>query len=150
MTELLSAHDYEVADNRDELPFCVSQKGERGDMHEKPEKRDVVDDINPGHDDEKIMEEQVHEKPEERDGASNSSLTYHTRQSSTKTEAVLRYVEFPIFNQLVQFVTPLSNTGPVKPEMRDGMTNINIEGRYDDTTRRWWRRKCASSLSRET
>ena len=47
---------------------------------------------------------------------SSSSITYHTRQSSTITEAVLRYVESPILNQLVQYVTPLSNTGPVKPK----------------------------------
>ena len=53
------------------------------DMHEKPEKRDVVDDINPegGHNDEKTVGMQVHERPEKRDGASSSSITYHTRQS---------------------------------------------------------------------
>jgi hypothetical protein len=43
----MSAHDYEMFNNFDELPFCVSQKGERGDMHKKPEKRNVVDDTNP-------------------------------------------------------------------------------------------------------
>jgi hypothetical protein len=42
----------------------------REDMNEKPEKRDVVDDINPEgmHNDEKTVEMQVHEKPEKRDG----------------------------------------------------------------------------------
>jgi hypothetical protein len=45
--EPLSAHDEETLNNFDELPFCVSQKGERGDMHKKPKKRDVVDNINP-------------------------------------------------------------------------------------------------------
>ena len=135
------------------------------DMQEKPEKRDVVDNINleGGYDNEKTtdvhekgddidsnvdfhfdldseddedaietVEMQTHERPEKRDGASSPSFTYHIRQSSTKKEAVLRYVEFPILNQLVQFVTPLSNTGTVKPEKRDVMTNINLEGRYDD------------------
>ena len=82
--------------------------------------------------DEKTMETQEHEKPEKRDGTSSSSFTYHTRQSSTKTEAVLRYVDFPMSNQLVQFVTPLSNTGPLKPEQRDVMTYTNLEGRYKD------------------
>jgi hypothetical protein len=103
-------------------------------VQEEPETRDVVNNTNPEgkHNDEKTMEEQVHEKTEERDGASSSSFTYHARQSSTKTEAVLRYVDFPISNQVVQFVTPLSNTGPVKPEKRDVTINTNLEGRYDD------------------
>jgi hypothetical protein len=74
----------------------------------------------------------MHEKPEEKDDASSSSFTYHTRQPSTKTEAVLQYVDFPMLNQLVQFVTPLSNTGPLKPEQRDVVTYTNLEGRYDD------------------
>jgi hypothetical protein len=146
----------------------VCLRRERGDMHEKPEKRDVVDNINPegGHDNEKTadvhekpekrddinsnfdfnfdlgheydddtietLEMQTHERPEKRDGASSPSFTYHIRQSSTKTEAVLRYVEFPILNQLGQFVTPLSNTEPVKSEKRDVTINTNLEGRYDD------------------
>jgi hypothetical protein len=57
-SELLRAHECEVLDNLDELPFCVSQKGERGDMYEKPEKRDVVDNVNPKgrHDNEKTAE----------------------------------------------------------------------------------------------
>jgi hypothetical protein len=65
--EPLSAHDYEILNNFDELPFCVSQKGKRRDMPEKPEKRDVVDDINPegGYDNEKTAD--VQEKPEKRD-----------------------------------------------------------------------------------
>jgi hypothetical protein len=33
---------------------------------------------------------------------------------------------------LVQYVTPLSNTGPVKPKNRDVITNTNPEGRYDE------------------
>jgi hypothetical protein len=33
---------------------------------------------------------------------------------------------------LVQCVTPLSNTGLLKPEQRDVMTYTNLEGRYDD------------------
>jgi hypothetical protein len=105
----------------------VSQKGKRGDMHEKPEKRDVVDDINPEgkHDDKKTVENHVQEKPEKRDGARSSSITYYIRQSSTKTEAVARYVEFPVLNQFVQLVTPLSNPGLEKPEKRDVMTDIN-------------------------
>jgi hypothetical protein len=71
-------------------------------MHEKPEKRDVVDDINPEgeHNDEKTVETQEHEKPEKRDGASSSSITYYTRQSSTKSEAVDRYVDLPFVNQI--------------------------------------------------
>jgi hypothetical protein len=96
-----------VVDNFDELPFCVSQKGEKGDMHEEAEKRDMVDDINleGEHKDEKTVETQEHEKPEKRDGTSSSSITYHTRQSSTKTEAVLRYVDLPFVNQLMQWLT---------------------------------------------
>jgi hypothetical protein len=73
MIELLSTHECGVSGNSNEVPFCVSQKGEKGDMHEKPEKRDVVNDINPegGHDDEKTADmsnvrEDVHEKPEKR------------------------------------------------------------------------------------
>jgi hypothetical protein len=45
--EPLSAHNEETINNFDELPFCMSQKGERWDTHKKPEKRDVVDNINP-------------------------------------------------------------------------------------------------------
>jgi hypothetical protein len=50
----------------------------REDVQEKPEKRDVVDDIDPKgkHNDVKTVEKQVHEKPEERDGACSSSFTY--------------------------------------------------------------------------
>jgi hypothetical protein len=94
-------------------------------MHEEAEKRDVVDDINPEgqHNDEKTVEMQMHERPEKRDGASSSSITYYIRQSSTKTEAVARYVEIPVINQLVQSGT---------------------------TTTRWWRSKWTSSLSRGT
>jgi hypothetical protein len=94
----------------------------------------VVNNTNPEgkHNNEKTMEEQMHKMPEEKDGASSSSFTYHTRQSCTKTEAVLRYVDFPMLDHLVQFVTPLSNTGPLKPEQRDVMTYTNREDRYID------------------
>jgi hypothetical protein len=134
VSELLSAHECEVVDNFSELPFCVSQKSERGDMHEEAEKREVVDDINSEgeHNNEKTVETQEHEKPEKRDGASGPSITYHTRQSSTKTEAVLRYVDFPSVNQFMQLVTPLPNPGLEKLEKRDVMTNINPEGGYDN------------------
>ena len=43
--------------------------------------------------------------------ASSSSITYSNIQSSTKTEAVARYDEFPVLNHFVQLVTPLSNPG---------------------------------------
>jgi hypothetical protein len=43
---------------------------------------------------------------------SSSSITYSNRQSSTKTEAVARYVDLPVLNHFVQFVTPLSDPGP--------------------------------------
>jgi hypothetical protein len=80
-------------------------------MHKEAENRDVVDDINlkREHNDEKTVETQEHEKSEKRDGTSSSSITYHTRQSSTKTEAVPRYVDLPFVNQFMQLVTPLPN-----------------------------------------
>jgi hypothetical protein len=71
------------------------------------------------------------QRPEKRDGASSSSFAYYIRQSSTKTEAVGRYVELPVINQFVHLVTPLSNPGSEKPEKRNVMTDINPEGRYD-------------------
>jgi hypothetical protein len=43
---------------------------------------------------------------------SSSIITYSNRHSSTKTEAVARYVDLPVLNHFVQFLTPLSNTGP--------------------------------------
>ena len=71
-------------------------------MHENPEKRDNIDpnfdlDINPEGrlNDKKTVEKEAHKKLEKRDGASSSYFTHYTRQSSTKTEAVLRYVDFP-------------------------------------------------------
>jgi hypothetical protein len=78
--ELPRAHNCEVVDNVDELPFCVPQKGQKGEMHEEAEKRDVVDDITleGEHNDEKMVETQEHEKPEKRDSISSSSSTYHT------------------------------------------------------------------------
>jgi hypothetical protein len=128
------AHECEVSDNYSELPFWVSQKGERGDMHEKPEKSDVLDDINSegGHDDKKTVEMQVYKRPEKREGTSSSIITYYIRRSSTKTEASVRYVELPVINQFVHLVTPLSNPGSEKPDKRNVMTDINPEGRYDE------------------
>jgi hypothetical protein len=89
----------------------MPKKGEKGDMHEEAEKRDVVDDINleGKHNDEKTVETQEHEKPEKRDSTISSSSTYHTRQSSTKTEAVQRYVNLPSVNQCMQLLTPVPN-----------------------------------------
>ena len=60
------------------------------------------------------------------------SITYFTRQSSTKPEAVRRYVNRPVINQVVHLVTPLSNPGSEKPEKRNGMTDANSEGRNDE------------------
>jgi hypothetical protein len=78
------------------------------------------------------METQEHEKPEKRDVISSSSITYHTRQSSTKTEAVLRYVDLPCVNQFIQLVTPSPNPGLEKLEKKDVMTDTNPESGYDD------------------
>jgi hypothetical protein len=102
-------------------------------MHEKPMKRDMVDDINPegGHDGETTVEIQMHERPENRDGASSSCITYYVRQSSTKSEAVDRYVEIPVLNHLVKIVTPLSNPGPKTPEKRDAMTEYEKTEKKD-------------------
>jgi hypothetical protein len=85
----------------------------------------VVDDINSEgkHDD---------EKPEKKDSVSSSSSTYFNRQSSTKIEAVARYVELPVLNHFELFVTLLSNPGPEKPEERDVMIDANPEDRHDD------------------
>jgi hypothetical protein len=58
-----------------------------------------------------------------------NSITYFTRQSSTKPEAVRRYVDPPLLNHCVQLLTPLSTPGP---EKRDVKTDINPEGRDDD------------------
>jgi hypothetical protein len=75
------------------------------------------------------------------------NITYSKRQSSTKTEAVARYVEFPILNHFMQLVTSSSNPGPhsgdelmmkseedmhEKPEKRDEVDNTNPEGKHDD------------------
>jgi hypothetical protein len=151
----VECEDYAVNESNVEVDRMINEENAdmnnvRKGVQEKPETRDVVNNANPEgkHNDEKTMEEQMHKKPEEKDGASSSSFTFHTRQSSTKTEAVLRYVDFPMSNQLVQFVTPLSNTGPLKPEQRDVMTYTNLEGRYDDKER--WRSKWTSSPSRGT
>jgi hypothetical protein len=80
----------------------------------------------------KAVETQEHEKPEKRDGSSSSSITYHTIQSSTKTEAVLRYVDLPFGNQFMQLVTPSPNPGLEKLEKKDVMTGINPEGCYNN------------------
>jgi hypothetical protein len=99
------------------------------------------------HDDEKTVEKQVHEKPEKMDGASSSSSTSYIRQSSTKTEAVARFVEFPVLNHFVQSVTSCSNPGTYsgdalmmkseedthkKPEKRDVENDISLKGKHDD------------------
>jgi hypothetical protein len=57
------------------------------------------------------------------------SITYFTRQSSTKPEAVVRYVDLPVLNHCVQLLTPLSTPGP---EKKDVKIDINPEGRYND------------------
>jgi hypothetical protein len=90
--ELPSAHDCEVLDNFDELPFCVSQKSERGDMHEKPEKRDVVDDINPegGHDNKKTAD--MHENPEKSDDI-DSNFDFNFDFDPESNEDVIETVE---------------------------------------------------------
>jgi hypothetical protein len=78
MIELPSTLDCEVLNNFDELPFCVPQKSEKGDMHEEAKKRDGVDDtkLEGEHKDKKTVEMQEHEKPErERDGTSSSIST---------------------------------------------------------------------------
>ena len=64
------------------------------------------------------------EKPEKKEGVNSSSSTYLDRQSSSKTEAVLRYVNLPILKHFVQFVTPLSNPGSEKPEEKDVMIDV--------------------------
>ena len=86
--------------------------------HEKSEKRDVVDDINAkaNHED---------EKPKKKEGVNSSSSTYLDRQSSTKTDAVLRYVDLPILKCFVQFVTQLSNPGSEKSEEKDVMLDVH-------------------------
>jgi hypothetical protein len=93
--------------NFNELPFCVSQKGERGDMHEKPEKRDVVDDINPagGHDNEKTAD--MHEKPDKRDIDSNFDFDF----DSEYDEDVIETVETQVHK---------------RPEKRDGASSSSI------------------------
>jgi hypothetical protein len=58
--------------------------------------------------------------------------TYLDRQSSTKTEAVLRYVDLPIIKLFVQFVTPLSNPGSEKPEEKDVMIEVHPKGEHDE------------------
>jgi hypothetical protein len=115
------------------MDHLMNKSNVREDMHKKLEKRDVVDDINPEgkYDEEKKVEKQWYEKPEKKDGDSSSSITYYNRQSSTKTEAVNWYVEFPVLNHFRQLVTPLSNPGPEQPEKRDVMVNINLEAKHD-------------------
>jgi hypothetical protein len=88
--------------------------------------------------DKKSVEKQVvgvnkdtEDKPEKRDGASSSSITYFTRQSSTKTKAVHRYVDFPTLNHFRQLVTSLSNPGSEQPEKMDVMVDINPEAEHE-------------------
>jgi hypothetical protein len=122
----------------------------RGTCTRRPRRGKLLDDNNPKgeHNDERTVETQEHEKPEKRDGTSSSSITYHTRQSSTKTEAVLRYVDFPFVNQFRKLVTPLPNPGLEKLEKKDVMTDINAEA--GTTTGRWRTSKFTSSLIRGT
>jgi hypothetical protein len=87
--------------------------GGNKDTEEESEKRDMMGNINP------------------ESCSSSSSITYFTRQSSTKTEAVHRYVDFPILNHFSQPVTSLSNPGPEQPEKRDVMVDINPESEHD-------------------
>jgi hypothetical protein len=157
----------------------VSQKGERGDMHKKPEKRDVVDNINPkgGYGNKKTLDGQ--EKPEKRDDidanfnldfdfdaeydAANmhageslqedaewmtgdglededtseakdkapknqeSNITYFIRQSSTLPEAVRRYVDRPVINQVVHLVTPLINPGSEQARQREDSGEDSVQ-----------------------
>jgi hypothetical protein len=56
-----------------------------------------------------LQEEGCKDIKEMKDSSLNS--TYLTRQSSSKPEAVRRYVDLPILKLFVQFVTPLSNPG---------------------------------------
>ena len=58
-----------------------------------------------------------------------TSITYFTRQSSTKPEAVRRYVDPPMLNHCVQLLTPLSTPGHEKKNVK---SDINPEGRYND------------------
>jgi hypothetical protein len=52
--------------------------------------------------------------------------------TTTKTEAVLRYVDLPILKRFVQFVTPLSNPGSKKPEEKDVMIDVHPEGEHGE------------------
>jgi hypothetical protein len=92
----------------------------------------VVDDINPEgkYGDEKKVKKQLYEKPEKRDVVVDintegeyDSITYFNRQSSTKTEAVARYVDFPVLNHFVKSVTSLSNPGPADSRQQAGSKN---------------------------
>jgi hypothetical protein len=114
-----NAFDDKDTDEKPEKPENTDEKPE------KPEKGDVTVDINTE--------------------GEYDSTTYFIRQSSTKTEAVARYVEFPVLNHVVHLVTSLSNQGTYsedalmmkseedvyeKPEKRDVVDEINPEGKH--------------------
>jgi hypothetical protein len=101
-----------------------------------------------------IEDEDISEAEDEDPKNQENSITYFTRQSSTRTEAVARYVELPVLNHCVQLLTPLCTPGPEKininpegrhndekiaenkgyeqPEKRDVMVDINPEGEHDE------------------
>ena len=76
-----------------------------------------------------INDEDTSEAKDEAPKNQENSITYFTRQSSTKPEAVSRYVDPPMLNHCVQLLTPLSTPGH---EKRDVKIDTNPEGRYDD------------------
>jgi hypothetical protein len=76
-----------------------------------------------------IDDEDTSEAKDEAPKNQENSITYFTRQSSTKPEAVRRYVDPPMLNHCVQSLTPLYIPGH---EKRDVKIDTNLEGRYDD------------------
>jgi hypothetical protein len=109
MNELLSAQECGVSGNSNEVPVCVSQQGEKGDIHEKPEERDVMTNINPeGRYDEGKMVEK-HKQPEKRDVVVDTNPK--GKHNNEKT------LEKPCYE---------------KPEWRDMMIDINYEGKYSE------------------
>jgi hypothetical protein len=114
-TVYVADEDYPVNESNVNMDYMMIKSNVREDMHEKPEERD---NINPegNYDDEKKVEKQWYEKSEKKNvmvdintEGEYDSITYFNRQSSTKTEAVARYVEFPVLNHFVQLLTALSN-----------------------------------------
>jgi hypothetical protein len=127
------------------------------DVQEKPEKRDDIDvnsNLNFDPDAKHVAgsmhagksleedaewvtrdgreDEDTSESKDEAPKNQEDNITYFIRQSSTKPEAVRRYVDCPVSNQVVHFVTPLFNPGLKKPETRNGRTDTNPEGRDDE------------------